>query len=113
MKLYGPAENATGILKLTENPRNLLLAMRTEDTYVTLWIDSICINQDDAEEKTAQVKMMNLIYDNSRSTIVYLGESDRETEAAMGFAKKLAAMKGLGRRFPIIFLERDALLTLH
>jgi Heterokaryon incompatibility protein (HET) len=92
LNYYGPAEKPTGVIKITENLRNLLLAMRTEDTYVTLWIDSICINQEDVDEKTEQVKMMSLIYDNSSSTIVYLGESDRQTEAAMEFAKKLAAM---------------------
>jgi Heterokaryon incompatibility protein (HET) len=88
-----PAKEPVGVIKITENLKNLLLAMRTEDTYVTLWIDSICINQADVDEKSAQVKMMNLIYENAYSTIVYLGESDRETEAAMEFAKKLAAMK--------------------
>ncbi|KAE9366950.1 HET-domain-containing protein [Stipitochalara longipes BDJ] len=90
---YGPAEKPTGVIKITENLKNLLLALRTEDTYVTLWIDSICINQDDTDEKTKQVKVMNLIYDNSSSTVVYLGEANRETEAAMECAKKLAAMK--------------------
>ncbi|PMD33751.1 heterokaryon incompatibility, partial [Hyaloscypha variabilis F] len=78
---------------ITENLKNLLLALRTEDTYVTLWIDSICINQDDIEEKTKQVKMMSLIYENASTTVVYLGESNQETEAAMECAKELAAMK--------------------
>jgi hypothetical protein len=90
---YGPAEKPTGVLKITENLKNLLLALRTEDTYVTLWIDSICINQDDIEEKTKQVKMMSLIYENASTTVVYLGESNQETEAAMECAKELAAMK--------------------
>jgi len=90
---YGPAEKPTGVLKVTENLKNLLLALRTEDTYVTLWIDSISINQDDVEEKTKQVQAMSLIYDNANSTVVYLGESNRETEAAMECAKELAAMK--------------------
>ena len=74
---YRPAEKPAGGIKITENLQNLLLAMRTEDTYVTLWIHSICINQSDVDENTEPVKIMSLIYENAYSTIGYIGEQSR------------------------------------
>jgi hypothetical protein len=50
---YGPAEKASGVIRITDNLEKLLLAVRDKEQYVTLWIDSICINQDDVAEKTA------------------------------------------------------------
>jgi hypothetical protein len=48
----------------------------------TFWIDSICINQRDAEEKNIQVPKMRDIYLKAESTVSWLGpESDRSTEA--------------------------------
>lgn len=41
----------------------------------TIWIDAICINQNDLEEKSVQVSMMDQIYQNSIRLIVWLGET--------------------------------------
>lgn len=38
------------------------------------WIDAICINQDDLEERAAQVKIMSEIYDKAHEVLVWLGE---------------------------------------
>jgi len=42
----------------------------------TVWIDALCINQQDAEEKSSQVILMGAIYRNGAANIVYLGEED-------------------------------------
>lgn len=41
----------------------------------TLWADAVCINQDDATEKTAQVQLMAHIYKTASQVIVWLGPS--------------------------------------
>ncbi|KIL85181.1 het domain-containing protein [Fusarium avenaceum] len=41
-----------------------------------IWIDTVCINQQDAEERSAQVAMMGRIYSQSLRTIICLGEAD-------------------------------------
>lgn len=38
-----------------------------------LWVDAICINQDDIEEKNRQVKMMSRIYSETKEVLVWLG----------------------------------------
>ncbi|ETN40147.1 uncharacterized protein HMPREF1541_04423 [Cyphellophora europaea CBS 101466] len=38
-----------------------------------LWVDAICINQQDLEEKNRQVKMMWRIYSETREVLVWLG----------------------------------------
>jgi heterokaryon incompatibility protein (HET) len=35
-----------------------------------LWIDALCINQEDQEEKTGQIRMMGEIYSNAREVLV-------------------------------------------
>jgi hypothetical protein len=53
-----------------------------------LWIDAICINQEDVDEKTEQVRMMNEIYRAARRVSVWLGRPDNgdEEEAATHLA---------------------------
>ncbi|KAG9235102.1 heterokaryon incompatibility protein-domain-containing protein [Amylocarpus encephaloides] len=43
------------------------------------WIDSICINQQDEQEKTAQLAIMGQIYEGAAETIVWLGEEVDES----------------------------------
>lgn len=53
--------------------------MRRRDTSRWLWIDAICINQKDDEEKSSQVGIMRQIYERAFQTIVWLGEKPRRT----------------------------------
>jgi hypothetical protein len=46
---------------------------------VNLWIDAVCINQDDESEKNIQVPMMHEIYANTSRAIIWLGESDQRS----------------------------------
>ena len=41
-----------------------------------IWVDAVCINQADPEEKTLQVTMMNLIYSRAEEVMIWLGEDD-------------------------------------
>lgn len=49
-------------------------------TYV--WIDSICINQHNAQERSAQVQMMGTIYARAIRTLVWLGPEFSSSGAA-------------------------------
>lgn len=54
------------------------------------WIDSICINQNDFEERASQVKLMGQIYRQARTTIVWLAEETPDTDQAIDFLSHLA-----------------------
>jgi hypothetical protein len=49
------------------------------------WIDSICINQEDAAERSSQVKLMNSIYSLAACTTVWLGNASSDSDKAMDF----------------------------
>jgi hypothetical protein len=45
-----------------------------------LWVDAICINQDDANERAAQVQLMGDIYSTANRVVVWLGEGTVYTD---------------------------------
>jgi hypothetical protein len=54
-----------------------------------LWIDQICINQDDNEEKTRQVALMRDIFQRSERTIAWLGDSSLDSDLAIDYCSRL------------------------
>ena len=48
-----------------------------------LWVDALCINQDDIQEKIDQVQAMDLIYQRASRVLIYLGEADDYSDSAM------------------------------
>jgi WD repeat-containing protein 55 len=60
--------------KITVNLDLALRYLRRTDVSVMLWVDQICINQKDLEERTQQVLLMGTIYERAWNTLVWLGE---------------------------------------
>jgi Heterokaryon incompatibility protein (HET) len=50
-----------------------------------LWIDSICIDQSNTEEKNGQVAIMKDIYESAQTIIPWLGELDDNARLAMEY----------------------------
>lgn len=48
-----------------------------------VWIDAICINQKDIDEKSSQVSMMDLIYSRASFVVAWLGSEDGHTKAGI------------------------------
>jgi len=46
-----------------------------------IWIDSVCINQRDEEEKSSQVQLMRNIYGSSYQTVIWLGYAPDANDA--------------------------------
>ena len=64
---------------------------RLEDlTRQRLWIDAICINQDDLDERAFQVRLMRDLYSRGRQTIAYLGPEDDEVELGLYWLERLS-----------------------
>jgi len=83
--------------QVTENLYHALLQFRADKRKGPLWIDAVCINQGDSDERSTQVGMMGKIYMKSRSVIIWLGKEDSETEKAISLLTKFGnAVKNLG-----------------
>jgi hypothetical protein len=50
-----------------------------------IWTDAICINQDNDDEKGVQILIMRKIYEYAKKTIIWLGEADGSSDAAMAY----------------------------
>ncbi|KAJ4413570.1 hypothetical protein N0V82_008466 [Gnomoniopsis sp. IMI 355080] len=57
-----------------------------------VWIDYLCINQQDTEEKNAQVKLMGQVYELSSLTLVFLGVEVSTTKLALEFWDRLTGI---------------------
>ena len=75
-------------LLVTRNLAAALRELRGQSVFqrrLPLWIDAICINQDDVREKNHQVAMMKDIYSAAKRVIVWLGEADSSTPLILEF----------------------------
>jgi hypothetical protein len=67
--------------------------LRDDRTSIRIWIDAVCINQNDMQERTEHVKIMGSIYQNASKVRVWLGdEINLETQVCR-------ALRGLNRIF--------------
>ncbi|KAM5466648.1 hypothetical protein MauCBS54593_005905 [Microsporum audouinii] len=55
-----------------------------------MWVDQVCINQADADERSAQVDLMHWIYQQAAFTLVWLGREDGYTKRAAQLIPRLA-----------------------
>ena len=80
-----------GILEITEDLALALRSLRFKDRFRYFWVNAICINLNDATDKSRQVAMMGSIYKSARRVICWLGQADESISDAMETSKRLAA----------------------
>jgi hypothetical protein len=71
------------ILEIQASASAVLRQVRYRNKPRRLWIDAVCINQADLKERQQQVSYMRYVYTNSSRNLIYLGQSDNHTEAAL------------------------------
>jgi hypothetical protein len=59
------------------------------DPVQHIWIDAICINQEDTDERGHQVQFMSEIYHTASQVLIWLGRSNRESRIAFDFIRNL------------------------
>ena len=70
-------------LAVTENLHAALLRLRDRFLERILWIDAICINQENLEEQGKQVQLMAKIYSKATRVLVWLGETADNSDIAL------------------------------
>jgi hypothetical protein len=86
---------------VTRNLYEALKAVRDENTTYTLWVDAVCINQKDDDEKSHQISLMKKIFESATRTIAFLGTSTKHTDAAF------EAIQRIHEKFPIDLDQLD------
>ena len=71
-----------------ENLWSALSHLQLEDKDRVLWIDAVCINQQDLKERNHQVNQMGRIYSEAQRVVVWLGLSDNASLSAFGAISK-------------------------
>lgn len=72
--------------KLAMISANLFIALQhleEENSALILWVDAICIDQDNETEKSHQVKLMAKIFRNAGRVLVWLGKSQDSSDDAL------------------------------
>lgn len=78
-------------LRIGENLKRALLRLRSNEKCIALWVDAICINQKNSEEKTQQLRQMAQVYLKADFVCVWLGEADEDgkSDRAMDFIPEI------------------------
>ncbi|KAF2730318.1 HET-domain-containing protein, partial [Polyplosphaeria fusca] len=72
-------------LSVTQNLFNALHALSPPSSHRIIWIDAMCINQNDPTERDHQVAFMKDIYTRASRVIVWLGSAADNSDAVMDY----------------------------
>jgi hypothetical protein len=68
---------------VTVNLRAALSRLRNHSMERTLWVDAICIDQQNLRERGHQVQLMAKIYGQANRVVVWLGEAADDSDQAL------------------------------
>jgi hypothetical protein len=74
-----------GPFLVTKNLAIALHRLRLPDKPRRLWVDALCINQNDMEERNEQVAMMGEVYIHAKPVVIFLGEAFDDSDEALKF----------------------------
>jgi hypothetical protein len=78
--------------KITPTLEHALRRLRYPEQPRKIWVDAICIDQENPEEKGGQIRQMRHIFANASRVVVWLGESSADSEQGLAFAKELSKL---------------------
>lgn len=94
-------------IEVRQNLATALIYLRHKSEARVLWIDALCINQEDMEERSSQVARMADIYRLAHRVVVWLGpesEEDRSSEA-------LSTLRSIGSQIEVDWITFEMRAT--
>ncbi|KAF2445504.1 HET-domain-containing protein, partial [Karstenula rhodostoma CBS 690.94] len=82
--VWGNPLNSTTLLykgqniSIRKSLEDALRVFRYVDRPRVLWVDALCINQDDVEERSEQVAMMGSVYSYASGVLIWLGNDTEQ-----------------------------------
>lgn len=61
------------VFQVTKNLFTALTQLHASQVRARIWIDAICINQSDNDEKAVQVRLMSSVYSLAKNVLIWLG----------------------------------------
>ncbi|KAH6702821.1 heterokaryon incompatibility protein-domain-containing protein [Leptodontidium sp. MPI-SDFR-AT-0119] len=86
--------------------------LRNTDAVRRLWVDALCINQMDSEERSHQVNQMRSIYQSASTVLAWLGPHRDHSEIGLNLIEELAQpllQKTPGQTIPVGELDLNAI----
>lgn len=79
------------IIGVTKNCEMAIRRLRHPKKERRVWIDAVCIDQDNAQERTHQIAQMSSIFTSARRVIAYTGEGTDQTDMLFDWLNGLDA----------------------
>ncbi|KAI0412591.1 HET-domain-containing protein [Xylaria grammica] len=70
-------------LSVTRNCELALKRIRRSHSIRVVWIDAVCINQNDTNERGHQVRLMPQIYSTAQGVLIYIGEEADQSDLCL------------------------------
>lgn len=64
------------IVRIPGNADEVLRKVAIRHGHIRVWIDAICINQSDLEERASQVSIMRQVYSRATKVLIWIGEDE-------------------------------------
>jgi hypothetical protein len=94
-------------LKVIENIRTALPHLIKQASTQFLWIDEICIDQENNEERAGQIRLMSDIYTKCLECLIWLGEGTPESDIAIEAIPRISQLLKL--HDPVLVWEREGI----
>jgi hypothetical protein len=102
---------------VTKNLEIALQHFRYHHAVRRLWVDALCINQQDNEDRLHQVQLMRFVYQNAGRVLVWLGPSFDNSDRAGVFLKvkgeEIQAARRAGDSIPVGSFPPDAVKAVY
>ncbi|KAK0736613.1 heterokaryon incompatibility protein-domain-containing protein [Apiosordaria backusii] len=91
--MFNPKKGTYRQLGIGHNCELAMRRLRRKHKKRTVWIDAVCINQADLEERSQQVRLMSRIFVSAQKVVVYTGEGTPQTDGLYDWLNDIDAEK--------------------
>lgn len=78
------------LVMVTRNIYAFLDSFRDENDCYSIWVDAVCIDQSNIQERNSQVQLMNQIYSQASAVISWLGEAPAQIAEVITLVNTIA-----------------------